>query len=197
MYKHYRLGISLLLVIGVLLLPLAGNPHALPHADAASTPVPAVPAASNQPAQVGFFGMNTYFTGFERIWNDTVRDANGTIIFDGTPVLAALGREAGIPWAREEISWANIEGLRRKAREFDEYDRRLKLTADAGYGIIGMVSTTPEWARVTDCLDRRNRYAAQGHPRRAVLVPACQHLPARLRQHARQDCGALRRRRRV
>ncbi len=168
LHKSY----ALLLVLLLCLLPLSSRPPAR-----AATPQQFV-NPNPQPPTVGYTGMNTYFTGLERLWNDTIRDSQGTITADGTATLIALGRQAAIPWAREELSWANIEGLGRKKREWGVYDDRLRQIAAAGYGIIGMVSTTPQWARPADCDARINQYAAQGTTtQRYWCPPAAEYLP--------------------
>lgn len=167
MHKH-----SALLGLLCCLLLLAGFPLAR-----AATPQQFV-NPNPQPPTVGYTGMNTYFTGLERLWNDTIRDPQGQITSDGTETLLALGRQAAIPWAREELSWANVEGLRRKSREWDVFDDRLRQIASAGYGIIGMVSTTPAWARPADCEARINQYAAQGTTTQSYWCPpAAAYLP--------------------
>jgi hypothetical protein len=97
--------------------------------------------------------MNTYFTGLERLSRD--QEA-------GTTALVQLGRQAGINWAREELSWGNLERNGKGHWEWDLFDRRLRQMADAGYGITGMLLTTPKWARVADCRQRIERYAAYG-----------------------------------
>lgn len=109
-------------------------------------PAPRAAAApERQPSRISFFGLNTYITGLERIDNDG--DA-------GIAHLTAAGRAAGAAWAREELSWANIEPQRKGKWNLDYYDRRIAQLADAGYGIVGMLLTTPEWARVKDCKGR-------------------------------------------
>lgn len=127
-----------LLVLAAVLLPL---------------PATAQPQPLAQPAALGFFGMNTYFTGYERIG----RDGD-----DGVARLVAMGREVGAGWAREELSWGNIERRAKGAWEWSVFDRRLLQTAQAGYGIIGMLLTSPQWARVGDCAARIGRFAAAG-----------------------------------
>ncbi len=120
---------------------------------------PTVPASfsaslqSVQPDQISFFGMNTYITGLERINNDGD---------DGIATLIALGRAAGVEWAREELSWGNLERRGKNRWDWRYFDRRLRQLAEAGYGIIGMLLTTPAWARVADCEERTQRYAAAG-----------------------------------
>ncbi|NJN17051.1 MAG: hypothetical protein HC822_12655 [Oscillochloris sp.] len=116
-------------------------------------PVDAQPAPATQAAQIGFFGVNTYFTGLER----NTRDGES-----GVTSLIAAGRELGVDWAREELSWGNLERQGRGVWTWEPFDSRLRATAEAGYGIIGMLLTTPAWARVADCSARINRYAASG-----------------------------------
>ncbi len=106
-----------------------------------------------QPPAPGFFGMNTYFTGLERLSRDEE---------EGTAALVQLGRQAGIRWAREELSWGNLERNGKGRWEWKLFDQRLRQMADAGYGITGMLLTTPKWARVADCRQRIERYAAYG-----------------------------------
>lgn len=108
-------------------------------------PAPALAEPQQQPSTIDFFGLNTYITGLERIANDGD---------DGIATLTARGRAAGAAWAREELSWANIEPGRKGNWNFDYMDRRIGQLADAGYGIVGMLLTTPEWARVRDCARR-------------------------------------------
>jgi hypothetical protein len=111
------------------------------------------PLLAQQPAQLSFFGMNTYFTGLER----NSRDGD-----DGVAALVGLGRNAGVAWAREELSWANLERSGKGQWQWSGFDRRLLQAAQAGYGIVGMLLTTPAWARVADCAARTQRYAAYG-----------------------------------
>lgn len=120
------------LLLPLILIALIAPPHAA-----------AEPSA--QPAAISFFGLNTYLTGLERIDNDGEA---------GIAQLTAAGRAAGAAWAREELSWANIEPYRKGKWNFDYMDRRIGQLASAGYGIVGMLLTTPEWARVADCKGR-------------------------------------------
>ncbi|GAB4429948.1 MAG: hypothetical protein OHK0015_14500 [Chloroflexi bacterium OHK40] len=111
------------------------------------------PVAWAQPAGVSFFGLNTYFTGLERHGRDG--DA-------GVATLVDRGRQIGAAWAREELSWANLERDGRGRWSWEYYDRRLLAAAEGGYGIVGMLLTTPAWARVSDCAARTQRYASAG-----------------------------------
>jgi|GEM_PF-642542 len=119
-----------------------------------ATPGAAQPlAAPPQPTALSFFGMNTYLTGLER---------NGRDGDAGVATLAARGRQIGAAWAREELSWANLERNAKGRWLWEQFDRRLLVTASAGYGIVGMLLTTPRWARVADCAQRIERYAGAG-----------------------------------
>jgi len=111
-----------------------------------------VSAQAKQPDQLTFWGMNTYLTGFERI----------NPIKDDLPKLAQLGKEANVNWAREELGWANIEKHGKGRWEWYNFDGPLKTLAEADYGIVGMLLTTPDWARVTDCVTRTQQFAAVG-----------------------------------
>lgn len=111
------------------------------------------PAAIAQPTAISLFGMNTYFTGRERISHDG--DA-------GVASLITKGRQIGVAWAREELSWGNLERDGKGRWQWDAVDRPLTKAAQAGYGIVGMLLTTPAWARVSDCSQRSQRYAAAG-----------------------------------
>jgi hypothetical protein len=110
-----------------------------------TTPIPL-----NQQEQVTLFGMNTYITGLER--NQEDRDS-------GVEQLLTLGREAGVDWAREELSWANLEPHQKGEMNYQYYDERVLQLAQSGYGIVGVLLTTPEWARVGDCASREGRIA--------------------------------------
>lgn len=127
------------LVVAGLILPAGGG----------GTPV----AAQSQPGRISFFGMNTYFTGLERNSRDGVA---------GVSTLITKGREVGAAWAREELSWGNLERDGRGIWRWEPFDSRLLEAARAGYGIVGMLLTTPAWARVPDCAARINRYAEAG-----------------------------------
>jgi hypothetical protein len=129
----------------VLLLALAALLLA-PGAAAQGAP----PAA---PRPIGLFGLNTYLTGLER----NSRDGEAGVI-----ALAARGRQIGAGWAREELSWGNLERDGKGRWSWSLFDRRLSAAHAAGYGIVGMLLTTPRWARVGDCAARIGRYAAAG-----------------------------------
>jgi hypothetical protein len=113
--------------------------------------IPIAPATA-QPKQISFFGMNTYITGLERIAIDGD---------DGMAQLVEKGRAAGVAWAREELSWANIEPAHKGDWNWGPFDTRIGQLAQAGYGVIGMLLTTPEWARVGDCRGRAKGVGTQ------------------------------------
>ncbi len=122
------------------------------------------PAISSQPTHLSFWGMNTYFTGLERHFTDEPNTELGETEEDnGIPTLMHLGQAAGVEWGREEISWSNLQrqgGADWWDRDVRKrYDRYIGDMAEAGYGIIGVISTTPPWARVADCEQRILRYA--------------------------------------
>lgn len=95
-------------------------------------------AAATQPTTVSFWGINAYLTKRERV---SAGDSLG--------VLVDTTRATGAQWTREELPWALIESKR--GQRTGIYDGSLKLTADNGFGIIGMLLTTPEWARDPSC----------------------------------------------
>ena len=110
------------------------------------------PSPVSQPAALSFYGLNTYFTGLERHLNDGE---------DGIDTLVQLGRQSGTQWGREEISWANLQRHGKwwdRSTRDEHYDKNIRKMADAGYGIVGMILTTPEWARVADCDQRSDQY---------------------------------------
>ncbi|MBX0329756.1 hypothetical protein K2Z83_18970 [Oscillochloris sp. ZM17-4] len=119
----------------------------------AALPAEAQTVTSTQPAAISLFGMNTYFTGRERISRDG--DA-------GVATLIAKGRQIGVAWAREELSWGNIEREGKGLWQWDDIDIRIGAAAQAGYGVVGMLLTTPAWARVGDCGVRTLRYIYAG-----------------------------------
>ncbi len=95
-------------------------------------------AAPTQPDTISYWGMNLYLTKRERLSND-----------DNLGLLADTAQSAGVAWTREELPWDLIE--QRNNRFGGVYDAALKQTADKGFGIIGMLLTTPAWARDSDC----------------------------------------------
>lgn len=137
--RQLRLALGLLALVCALAAAAPGR---------AQTPAPAA-----QPAAPGLFGMNTYFTGLER---------NGRDGEAGVATLIGRGRQIGVAWAREELSWGNLERDGKGRWTWAHFDQRLLATAQAGYGIVGMLLTTPAWARVPDCEARRQAYAGKG-----------------------------------
>lgn len=104
-------------------------------------------AAPGQPPRLTTFGMNTYFSGLERL----PQNRN-----DDLAALVNATRELGAEWVREEISWANLEPSKGNFT-WGLMDAALAQAANAGFGIIGMLLTTPGWARVDDCASRITR----------------------------------------
>lgn len=115
------------LLVAVLLLVVVGV-----------APGSAMVTAAAQPTSVSYWGMNLYLTKRERL-------ATG----DNLGLLATSAQQAGVQWTREELPWDLIEPQNNTFRPV--YDGSLKQTADAGFGIIGMLLTTPGWARDGAC----------------------------------------------
>ncbi|MFL5731794.1 MAG: S-layer homology domain-containing protein [Chloroflexia bacterium] len=119
----------------------------------AFTPYPALPSGTSTPPPgnptprpgsrptkgnpqfmpVSSFGMNLYLTGLER------SDAEAT-------TLGTLAAQGGVKWAREELSWANIEPTTKGQFSWGTYDRRLALDTTNGIDVVGMLLTTPRWS---------------------------------------------------
>jgi hypothetical protein len=106
----------------VILLATTIIAESIPAAHAASTPP--------QPIGISYWGMNLYLTKRERL-------SAG----DNLTLLAAAALNAGVRWTREELPWDLIEPS--KGTFVTAYDNSLKFTANQGFGIIGMLLTTP------------------------------------------------------
>ncbi len=104
-------------------------------------------AAPDQPTRLSVFGLNTYFSGLERLPQNRNDDLGA---------LINATRDLGVRWVREEISWANLEPSK-GVFNWGLMDAALSQAAQAGFGIIGMLLTTPGWARVSDCNSRITR----------------------------------------
>ena len=104
-------------------------------------------AAPDQPTRLNAFGLNTYFSGLERLPQNRNDDLGA---------LINATRDLGARWVREEISWANLEPGK-GVFNWGLMDAALTQAAQAGFGIIGMLLTTPGWARVSDCSSRITR----------------------------------------
>ena len=102
-------------------------------------------APTAQPSAITPWGMNVYLTK-----ND--RDQTG----DNVNVLAATARNAGVQWTLEEFPWDLIEPNNNDWRT--TYDADIKLVTDNGFGIIGMLLTSPRWARDAGCPNRISNY---------------------------------------
>ncbi len=103
-------------------------------------PRAAAVASSAQPHDISYWGMNVYVTKRERLRSNYE---------DNLPLLASMARSAGVRWTREELPWDLIEPNNNDFRGV--YDSSLRLTAEQGFGIIGMLLTTPAWARDSAC----------------------------------------------
>lgn len=104
---------------------------------AGAGPPPGPAAMPGQPGALYFYGINGYFSGYER----STAEVN---------TLLPLGPAVGLMWTREEFVWANIEYYE-DSYNFDFPDDRVWRMGNAGYGIIGMLLTTPTWARKPSC----------------------------------------------
>ena len=82
------------------------------------------------------FGMNMGFTSSTRSDEEV-------------ELLSPLARAIGVPWSRERIAWVSY------AESWGPgfYDRRIGRLAQDGFGIIGVLLTTPEWARKAECAE--------------------------------------------
>ncbi|HEY1012282.1 MAG TPA: cellulase family glycosylhydrolase [Herpetosiphonaceae bacterium] len=121
--------ICLLAAVGPL---LAERPAPAPVAQALE---PAAP----QPSTVSYWGMNAYLTKLERLNNDRAN----------IPLLTQLAKDAGVQWTREEFTWAHVEPANNSFSTM--YDEPLRAASDSGLGIVGMLLTTPTWARDPAC----------------------------------------------
>ena len=128
-------------LVCLLMLFAAGT---APGAGTIAAPIPPddpytpVATPSVQPNLISYWGMNVYLTKHERLSNQ-----------DNLTLLGQSARDAGVQWTREELPWALIEPNQGIFQTL--YDSSLKTTADQGFGIIGMLLTTPEWARDGAC----------------------------------------------
>jgi hypothetical protein len=95
-------------------------------------------AARPQPGAISYWGLNAYLTKRERLQNG-----------DNLTALRQATQDAGMQWTREELPWDLIE----PAPDMFEtvYDASLTQAAGQGFGIIGMLLTTPGWARDGSC----------------------------------------------
>ena len=136
--RSFRLAIVLLaLAVSTVMLPF---PPA--HSQSASSmvylPIVSLPASDIQPTDISFWGMNLYLSKRER------RSAN-----DNLSLLADMAYTAGVRWTREELPWDLIEPS--NGTFLTVYDANLRLASSKGFGIIGMLATTPAWARDSSC----------------------------------------------
>lgn len=116
------------------------------------TPAPAAPdAPSAQPSTITPWGINGYLTKNERITTG-----------DNVAQLAQTMASANADWSLEELPWAEIEPNNGTFRT--TYDSRIKTVADANLGIIGMLLTTPAWARESSCAGNNNYWCPPSDP---------------------------------
>lgn len=135
----------------VLLVTIVAGPARWSYAGAVATPAADaqwrlfLPIARTPPAPMPYWGMNLYLTKVER---------RGT--GDNLPLLADLARQAGVRWTREELVWALIEPGQNDLRPI--YDDTLRLASQKGFSVIGMLLTTPDWARDRSCRPTQEAY---------------------------------------
>jgi hypothetical protein len=98
-------------------------------------------APTAQPSTISYWGMNVYLTKRERVDNIGAND--------NLDLLATSARNAGVAWTLEEFPWDLIEPANNNFNTV--YDASIKKAADNGLGIIGMLLTTPQWARDGSC----------------------------------------------
>lgn len=137
-----RMRAPLAALMAVILLA-ASSVHSLAQPIPAETsviylPMLVQPPAPTQPTAISYWGMNLYLTKRER------RSAG-----DNLAELGRLARVAGVRWTREELPWDLIEPNDDDFRTI--YDESLAEAATQGFGIIGMLLTTPAWARDGAC----------------------------------------------
>lgn len=124
-----------LIVLAVTLGPVAATPA---NTNPVFIPIVLTPRPPQQPTTIAYWGMNAYLTKRERLTTG-----------DNLPLLTTMVREANIQWTREELPWDLIEPANGSFSTI--YDESLARTAQAGIGIIGMLLTTPQWARDPAC----------------------------------------------
>jgi hypothetical protein len=117
-------------------LPAFGSLLAL--AVTAALPGGASSATQPQPGAISYWGMNLYLTKRERLQTH-----------DNLTLLGQAARDAGVQWTREELPWDLIEPA--PGTFTPVYDDGLKQAAGQGFGIIGILLTTPDWARDPAC----------------------------------------------
>ena len=105
-----------------------------------SLPQSSVVQAKRGPAP-SFWGLSAYLTKLERY------DGFGTQ--DDIFKLAEHTTQAGAQWTQEELSWALTEPTNNQFNPI--YDSSLQVAHHAGLNVIGMLITTPAWARDAQC----------------------------------------------
>jgi hypothetical protein len=134
--RHSPVRVVVAALLGFLLVGAAFAQSTRPFR--VNLPMVASPRPNAQPSAIAPWGMNLYLTKRERI-------SAG----DNLPELSRLAREAGVQWTREELPWDLIEPNDDDFRGV--YDSSLRLAAEQGFGIVGMLLTTPAWARDPAC----------------------------------------------
>lgn len=146
--------LSLLLALGLYVIQAPTAPAA--HRAARGLPIdpsqqqtlvflPLISRPSLQPTAITFWGMNLYVTKRERSQTG-----------DNRSLLADTAKAAGVQWTREELSWALVEQA--NGSFLTIYDTHLRLAADKGFGILGILLTTPDWARDPSCRPSREAF---------------------------------------
>ncbi len=97
------------------------------------------------PRQRSSFGMGTYFANPERTLSE-VR------------ILSPMAQAIRVRWARDELAWYNYDTTWGP----DFFDERIGELFNGGYGILAILSTTPEAYSTQECKDWAD---AHGKPR--------------------------------
>src|SRR5690349_17631116 len=106
-------------------------------------PVPQMPAS--QPTTISYWGMNLYMSKGDRVRTG-----------DNVSQMIDMAKDAGVQWTREEMAWDVVEPKNNKF--VPVYDKHMRVAASKGLGVIGMLLTTPEWARDPTCRPPREVY---------------------------------------
>ena len=102
-------------------------------------------APSSQPTTVSYWGMNLYMSKGDRVRTG-----------DNVSQMIDMAIDAGVQWTREEMAWDVVEP--RSNKFVPVYDKHMRVAASKGLGVIGMLLTTPEWARDPTCRPTREAY---------------------------------------
>jgi hypothetical protein len=77
--------------------------------------------------------MNLYVTGLERPKDERL-------------AMVSAGRDLGVRWSREEMSWANLEPDKKGVYNWGAYDPWINELRAANIDIVGSIQTSPYWA---------------------------------------------------